>query len=257
MATLPSSTAQTALTEEESLKLFEGIVLGRTLHQLEKALGIKAERLLSLVRSDERAFLDFKEAREFSAYVLEDDVSEKLRKNADSPESAVKNNALKIWADHIHWVAERRNAAVYSGKAPVSLTVPIQINTSLDLGQVKALEGVYALEATTTQEVPAADIDTSALDPVEIERQNPFSGAASAQFSPQAGQKGRAKASKSQKTGPKSTGRYNRVVQKQPAQVSRLKSSQAGKVSGAASRASGHGKREKPARNERKAEKAT
>lgn len=151
------------LTPQESDQLFEGIVLGRTLHQLEEALGIKAERLLSLIRRDEGASLGFKEAREVSAFVIEDEVTEKLRDNAAAPASAVQNNALKLWADHMHWVAERRNAAIYSGKAPVNVSVPIQIVTSLDLGQQKSIEGVYELTANSITEVPIADLPLDTL----------------------------------------------------------------------------------------------
>lgn len=253
METLPSSTAPTALTEAEGLKLFEGIVLGRTLHQLEKALGIKAERLLSLVRGNEQAFLDFKEARSYSAYVIEDDISEKLRLNADNPESAVKNNALKVWADHMHWVAERRNPEVYSGKATLSLNTPIQINTTLDLGQTKAIDGVYRLEATTTQEVSAADIDPAAFDIVAIESSNPFTGAANTQFDPQNPEGGAQKGPKREKARPIPAGRPRGVVESSPGGTRRVKSKAAGKVSGAQSRAPGDGKRENATKRGRKA----
>lgn len=202
---------QKALTPQESDQLFEGIVLGRTLHQLEKALGIKAERLLSLIRRDEGAALGFKEAREVSAFVIEDEVTEKLRLNAEEPASAVQNNALKLWADHMRWVAERRNAAIYSGKAPVNVSVPIQIVTSLDLGQQKTLEGVYDLTATSITEIPAADIPPEAFDPVAIERGNPFLGAASSPKSAEAGQKGRKVSQKQGKAGPEQAGRRDGV----------------------------------------------
>lgn len=171
------SQTKTALTTPLPDTAFEGIILGRTLLQIEKALGIPAERLLALIRLDEGANIAFKEARELSAFVIEDQITDKLAENAENPQSAVKNTALKVWSDHMHWVAERRNAAVYSGKAPVNVTVPIQITTSLDLGHTKSIEGVYELVAESLMDVPKEDIPPAALPVSPIEaRATPFGG---------------------------------------------------------------------------------
>lgn len=148
-------------TKDQLKTLLDGIRLGRTFHDLEKQVGMSAEQLLLALAHDEDLYLRFKTVRETSAYVIEDEITTKLRDNAEAPESAVKNNALKIWADHMHWAAERRNPAIFSGKAAVNVTVPIQIHTDIDLNQPKNVEGIYELEAIHVEETKINDIQDS------------------------------------------------------------------------------------------------
>lgn len=137
--------------KQKLLELFEGIFLGRTLHDLEKQAGAPIEALLKAVRDDEQAFLDFKAARSWGTYVQESEIRTLLRDNALTPESAIKTNALKLYADHLHWALERANPAEFSGKVQVSATVPVQIITTLDLPGAKQIDGIYELAA----EVPS------------------------------------------------------------------------------------------------------
>ncbi len=139
------------LSKQQISDALRGIMLGRTLHQLEMEGGISMEAFLQAVQVDEETALAFKVAREFSSYVLEDDITTQLRANADNPSSAIKTNALKAWADHAHKQLDARNPAIFSGKASLTNTVPVQIITTLDLNSVKRSDDIYTLEATTTE----------------------------------------------------------------------------------------------------------
>lgn len=162
--------------------LLEGILLGRTLYDLEKQAGASVEQLLKLLQHDEATFLDFKTAREFSAYVIEDNITQQLRGNMENPKGAVQNNAVKIWADHMHWMAERRNPAAFSGKAAIHMTVPVQFITDLDLNAPKTIDNIYEFEATIVEEQPVAaiagDVTEATFEPVPPrDPDSPFSGA--------------------------------------------------------------------------------
>ena len=78
------------------IKNLRGIALGRTLQDLEKETGMSVESFIYLVQTDQDVALAFKTARELSAYVLEDEVTTKLRLNTDEPTGAVKTNAMII-----------------------------------------------------------------------------------------------------------------------------------------------------------------
>lgn len=140
------------LTEEQAKAAISGITMGRTLQELEQQGNIPVEALLEAIRTNEQLALDFKIAREFSSYVIEDEITTRLKANALAPEGANKTNALKAWADHAHKQLDARNPAIFSGKAALTTTVPIQIITSLDLNVVKRIDDVYNLEATVVEE---------------------------------------------------------------------------------------------------------
>jgi hypothetical protein len=152
---------QLTTPNDRLLAFFDGIFLGRTLHDLEKQAGASIEDLLKAVRADEDAFLGFKAAREWGTYVQESELTTRLRENADNPESAVKTNALKLYADHMHWSMERANPNVYSGKLDVSAVMSVKINTQLDLNAVKRIDNVYDLTATVTEARPAETLSDS------------------------------------------------------------------------------------------------
>lgn len=100
----------------------------------------------------------FREAREMSAFVLEDAITMRLRANADDPESSTKTNALKLWADHLNDAIKSRNPTIYSGKAEVGNTLAIHIETTLDLNAPKSIENVYDLTATIVETVPVENL---------------------------------------------------------------------------------------------------
>lgn len=157
----------TKTSKEQLLQLFEGIFLGRTLHDLEKQAGTSIEDLLRAVRDDEDAFQDFKAHREWATYVQESELTTKLRENAENPTSPIKTNALKLYADHLHWAMERANPGHFGGKLDITSMVPLKIVTTLDLGGTKNIEGVYDLTATTTNALAPDEISDSTFKLLE------------------------------------------------------------------------------------------
>lgn len=140
------------------IKNLRGVALGRTLQDLEKETGMSIESFIYLVQTDQDVALAFKTARELSAYVLEDEVTTKLRLNTDEPTGAVKTNALKVWADHINGAIKARNPMVYSGKADVGHVTHVHIETTLDLNAPKTIENIYDLTATVVEETEIKNV---------------------------------------------------------------------------------------------------
>lgn len=147
-----------ATTKQQIATLLEGILLGRTFHDLEKQAGVSAEALLLRLRNDEDAAIGLSQAREVSAYAMESELLDKARSNMEAPESAVANNAVKIWTDVMKWAIERRNPAIFSGKANVEATMVVKFDTSLDLNAPKNMDGVYELTATHVKEAEFNDL---------------------------------------------------------------------------------------------------
>lgn len=93
-------------------------------------------------------------AREMSAHALEEEALQmayELRTGA-VPKDRVR--AFDVAMNQLRWSASKRNPRVYSEKAQQNFTVPIQINTSLDLGdggQPALDSSVYQIEATVVE----------------------------------------------------------------------------------------------------------
>lgn len=122
-------------------------------------------------------------ARELSAHSLEEealDTARELReKKSRQKLTGVEVQAMKTAMDQLRWSAGRRNPRVYSERAAVQLTVPIQINTSLDLGGGPSMDNVYDIKALIEAPVEPEQTDhklemqreTRALVPVDARRQ--------------------------------------------------------------------------------------
>lgn len=147
-----------SLTKAEVIDLMRGIALGRTLHDLEKQSGVSVESFLFMLQTDQDVAFAFKKARELSSYVLEDEVTDKLRLNADEPTSAAKTNALKAWADHVDSIIKARNPMVYSGKVDVGAAINVRFVTTLDLNAPKTIDNVYDLTGTVVEEAEIKDV---------------------------------------------------------------------------------------------------
>lgn len=65
-----------------------------------------------------------------------------------------KVRAYDVAMNQLRWTAGKRNPKVFSDKIPPQITMGIQINTPLDLGEGhgKEIQGVYTIEATVNQE---------------------------------------------------------------------------------------------------------
>ena len=106
----------------------------------------------------------YQEARTLSAIRFEEESIDLSREIRDDPGSAQRVRAFDVAMNHLRWVAARRNPQLFSEKVAIKLTVPIQINTNLDLGGSlmdqtfgKHGDSTYTLEATVHEEVMAAD----------------------------------------------------------------------------------------------------
>lgn len=113
----------------------------------------------------------FTQAREISAYTLEDEALSLLRSKAAAPPAKPGDlKALEMLVAQLRWSAEKRNPQVYAQKGTVQVTVPIQINTSLDLAQgpgagTKEHPDIYELKA-----VNEADDPDEAGQPAKVKR---------------------------------------------------------------------------------------
>lgn len=93
-------------------------------------------------------------AKVLSADSLEEEALEAGRSIRGNPETSQKVRAYEVDMNQLRWSAAKRNPRVYSDRGSIVLTVPIQINTPLNLGQEGApLEianekSVYQIEAT-------------------------------------------------------------------------------------------------------------
>lgn len=91
-------------------------------------------------------------ARELSAHSLEEEALDMARELSSQEVPKDQIRALDVAMNQLRWSAGKRNARVYSEKAAVSFTVPIQINTTLNLGEQEDTgpsehPDVYSLEA--------------------------------------------------------------------------------------------------------------
>ncbi len=115
----------------------------------------------------------FAAAREISAYVLEEEAIDTVRSLMSRPDllSQIGVRAVEVLANQLRWSAERRNSAQFGNKTATSIVVPVQINTTMDLGQggvrtdVTAPDAVYSLDAKLPA-LPAPETPLEvALDP--------------------------------------------------------------------------------------------
>ena len=102
--------------------------------------------------------LAYREARTLSAINFEEESIDMAREIRNNPGSAQRVRAFDVAMNHLRWVAARRNPQLFSEKAAIKLTVPIQINTNLDLGGSlmdqtldKSGKSTYTLEATVVE----------------------------------------------------------------------------------------------------------
>lgn len=147
--------------EEIGLQVVERLAVGRSLEEIASVPGMPSKEvfLIWLAMSPLLAQA-FKRAQEVSAFAMEDEVLYILRKQQREP-TAVTQNSLRAnqqLAEHLRWAVEKRNPAVYAKQAHVNTTVPIQINTTLDLGGntgtgTAEFPNIYALKAAKVEVV--------------------------------------------------------------------------------------------------------
>ncbi len=140
----------TRYSPELALRICEKVAQGETLIEVCKGTGMPNRtsfwRWVMLYKD---VGVAFQAARELSAQALEDEAltMARLLKNPNEF-SSVKVRAFDIAMTQLRWSATRRDPAKYGVKAEKTITVPIQINTTLDLGTADASAlGIYTIKA--------------------------------------------------------------------------------------------------------------
>ncbi len=144
----------TSYTPELALRIVERIANGETLKAICAADGSMPNRStlhrwVLLYPDLDKAYVS---AREVSAHGFEDEAIDLARSiNAKTLKSAQDVRAADIAMNQFRWSAQRRNPRDYGERRAGQMVVPIQINTSLDLGQggvkTETVAHVYSLSA--------------------------------------------------------------------------------------------------------------
>jgi hypothetical protein len=154
----------------------EDIAFGKTMTEIELQPGMPPGSLfIKWVLLEPRLQQMFLAAREVSSYGMEDECIALARQLVADPKNATHVRAVEVLIGQLKWSATKRNPGVFSDKASVQVTVPIQINTSLDLGKQGESQGtsqfpnIYALRSEVVTEV---DIDpkTNNVRPRRVRR---------------------------------------------------------------------------------------
>jgi len=137
-----------------ALKVCERVAEGETLKALCEAEGMPSRQTFHRwVVSYPELSRAYRAARELSAYSLEEEALNAAREVKEGDKNSAKVRAFDVYMTQLRWSAAKRNPTVFSEKATVAFTVPIQINTTLDLGGGPEQEfgehpDIYSLEAT-------------------------------------------------------------------------------------------------------------
>lgn len=117
----------------------------------------------------------FQTATQMSAAALEEEALGTARHIADPKVnkklSGTEVRAFEVAMNQFRWSASRRDPSKFGERAPASVTVPIQINTSLDLGNKGELDNIYTIEAKVVEpEHVARSTEQLVPDPVKRKR---------------------------------------------------------------------------------------
>lgn len=150
------------LDTELALRYCEGIATGRTLAAIEQDPDMPPKGVfLAWAMRHPEVQAAFKAALSTSAYVIADEALELLRSALTAPGTQAERGARQDFVAQVRWEAARRNPQVFSEKAAVNVTVPVQINTTLDMGGggggTKEHPNIYDLKATTVHEIDDPD----------------------------------------------------------------------------------------------------
>lgn len=122
----------------------------------------------------------YRAAREISAHILEEEALQMAREIRGDPGNAQRVRAFDVAMNQLRWSAGKRNPREYSERGQINFTVPIQIITSLDLGQPGAggahQGDVYSLAAQHAQDATVEEVDAQArplLEKPKGERKKP------------------------------------------------------------------------------------
>jgi hypothetical protein len=145
-------------------RLIDAVARGDTLRRY--ATGANGRPSLSQVHGWMRAHPDFaktlREAEEFSARMFEEEALDLSREGVVNPDKD-RTAAVRALNEQLRWSAERRDPSRYGNTAKTSVVVPVQIITSLNLGQAGASssaeeKNIYEIAADNIVEVPFSEI---------------------------------------------------------------------------------------------------
>lgn len=137
---------------ELALAICERIAGGETLSSICKSDGMPSAvsfRRWALARKD--LFEALMAARQLKADALFDEALDMARELAAEPGTAQRVRAYDVAISQLRWSAGKLNPQRFSERSSVSFVVPIQIVTSLDLGQ----EGAGARKENNVYEIKA------------------------------------------------------------------------------------------------------
>lgn len=149
---------------EKALAICELVAEGKTVVEITAMEGFPSRPTLYRWLTVFPEFSDaFERAREISAQSIEDELLTMARILKDKNDfTGVKVQAYNIAMQQLRWSASRRDPGRYGQKTAVSAVIPIQINTTLNLGQdgkeaSTTTDSIYTL----TAEIPVpSDADT-------------------------------------------------------------------------------------------------
>lgn len=155
----------TAYSPELALKMCEQIANGWTLSALCREDGYPLRQTFHrwVVQTPELARA-YAAAKELSAHAMEEEALDMARLLTDGGDKVtqIMVRAFEVAMNQLRWSAMRRNPKVYSDKGLVSITVPIQINTSLDMGANatapnEEMPNIYTISAEV--KVPVEEVE--------------------------------------------------------------------------------------------------
>ncbi len=149
------------------VEIVERIAEGQTLSSICKGDGMPTPgtfRKWALARKD--VWEALQAARELKADSLFDEAMDLAREIRQDPGTSQRVRAYDVAMSHLRWAAGKLNPQRYSERSQIVFTVPIQINTTLDLGQGAAGTedgSVYDLTAKVVElSEPAAEAEKGA-----------------------------------------------------------------------------------------------
>lgn len=102
----------------------------------------------------------YQAAKEISAFAFEDEALETARTSYQNPGTNEKLRAANMLIDQLRWSAARRNPASFNDRGNQALIVPINIQTTLDVGDENSV-------SSKGGSIPDNDIFELTLNPLE------------------------------------------------------------------------------------------
>lgn len=175
----------TAYSPELGLKICEQIAEGETLTAVCKKDGMPHRTTFNrwlTSHPDLRAA--YNAARQLSAYSFEEEAIDLARElKAKKALTSQQVRACEVLLNQLRWSAAKRNKPEFSEKASVKVTVPIQINTVLDMGAGEAGTGtadhpnIYEIEAgVEVEQEPSGEplVDLTPRQPSRPDQRKPY-----------------------------------------------------------------------------------